>query len=90
MRVSEPSALGDGQDGQMEEEANVPVLFSISVQNRVGYRAFRLNKEYYSAYHLENEVLMLQGNRMQCMGVEEFEFKSKGAKVTIVYLLNIN
>lgn len=37
-----------------------------------------MNKEIFSAYHLEAEVLMLQGCRMQVLGVEKVKFKMLG------------
>jgi len=61
----------EGQDAEKTEpkeeppqiihdpQSHVPVLFFITVENRVGYRGYRLNKEAYSAYQHEHEVVLL-------------------------------
>lgn len=49
----------------------IPVLFVISVRNYLGYHAFRMNDERYTAYPQEQEYLLMEGIFLWVMKVEE-------------------
>lgn len=50
---------------------HVPVVFVISVRNYLGFHAFRMNDERFTAYPQEQEFLLMEGIFLWVMKVEE-------------------
>ena len=76
---------------------NLPVLFVFALQNYKGYAGFRLNEDKYSAYPLEEEVLLKEGFEVYVLRVETMTVQNRshevselhGKNITVIHLLNM-
>ena len=71
-----PRDLAKDCDGK--QDAVVPVLFVMAMQNYRGYAGFRLNKSECSAHPFEKVVILREGIQMFVANVEQIEISSKG------------
>ena len=53
----------------------IPVLFTITVRNYLGFHAFRINDERYTAHPYEQEFLLMEGIFVWVLKVEEILVK---------------
>ena len=59
-------------DDQFEiQEGMLPCMFVLSVQNYNGFKYFRMNREKYSAYASEQEIILADGTQAYVIGVEQ-------------------
>ena len=70
-----------------------PVLFVISCQNYLSFQGFRLNNEGYTAYPLEQEVLLVEGCEVIVLDVQKYQLNNihpkfapfKGKTFTLIH-----
>ena len=70
------------------DESLDPVLFCMTLRNKVGFQGIRLNDKRYTQYQDEDELMLPQGTSVYVLGVENNFSKQFNQDIVTIHLYN--